>query len=427
MFNSLPEFFNNIEKNQLLVALLGGGIIWQLLSNIRIILSYIWDFVLSCISFTITCVSALEFERQVLYYKAEVLFSKSKVLWERNISLQPATSDYDENRLANVAIGRSYRWFLGHLVILDRSISTKNLKVCVELHARVFFANKKRFLRKLTDLIEKTPLTTEDNNVLVRVSAIVKTAKPKRDINSIYTNNNEAKNLLSDVKAFLDKRDIYEKTGMPYKFVGLLTGTPGTGKTSTIHAIASEIGLGVRFISMDKEDFYDIARALTDSRKNGRPGEIIVIEDIDCMSYGVASNRDVSGTHEIFKDYKQSRNEDEENDGFSSGKRDYISLGSILNILDGIITPVGTIVFLTTNHPEMLDRALLRDGRIDAKYNFTNFTPETVKRLTKDQLNIVLQNPKGNVVPASIQHDILMVSLDRMSKDDFVKKYSLEM
>jgi len=48
-------------------------------------------------------------------------------------------------------------------------------------------------------------------------------------------------------------------------------------------------------------------------------------------------------------------------------KKDALNLSGILNVLDGIVDTPGRILVVTTNHPEMLDPALIRPGRIDKK------------------------------------------------------------
>jgi len=44
-----------------------------------------------------------------------------------------------------------------------------------------------------------------------------------------------------------------------------------------------------------------------------------------------------------------------------------ITLSGFLNALDGVVASEDRIVFMTTNHPERLDSALLRPGRVDVK------------------------------------------------------------
>lgn len=41
-----------------------------------------------------------------------------------------------------------------------------------------------------------------------------------------------------------------------------------------------------------------------------------------------------------------------------------------MNFLDGIEESTNRLVFMTTNHVEKLDPALIRDGRIDRKIEF---------------------------------------------------------
>jgi len=48
-------------------------------------------------------------------------------------------------------------------------------------------------------------------------------------------------------------------------------------------------------------------------------------------------------------------------------KRDDLNLTGLLNVLDGVVDTPGRMLIMTTNHPEMLDPALIRPGRIDKK------------------------------------------------------------
>jgi len=44
-----------------------------------------------------------------------------------------------------------------------------------------------------------------------------------------------------------------------------------------------------------------------------------------------------------------------------------ITLSGFLNALDGVVASEERIIFMTTNHPERLDPALIRPGRVDVK------------------------------------------------------------
>ncbi|PUU77938.1 BCS1 N terminal-domain-containing protein [Tuber borchii] len=47
-----------------------------------------------------------------------------------------------------------------------------------------------------------------------------------------------------------------------------------------------------------------------------------------------------------------------------------VSLSGLLNVIDGVASPEGRVLILTTNHPEKLDAALIRPGRVDMKIEF---------------------------------------------------------
>ena len=53
----------------------------------------------------------------------------------------------------------------------------------------------------------------------------------------------------------------------------------------------------------------------------------------------------------------------------------------LLNILDGLQECNGRIIIMTTNKPEMLDKALVRPGRIDYKINFTKATIKDITNI----------------------------------------------
>eukprot|EP00544_Gedaniella_sp_CCMP2646_P008106 CAMPEP_0202490972 /NCGR_PEP_ID=MMETSP1361-20130828/8196_1 /ASSEMBLY_ACC=CAM_ASM_000849 /TAXON_ID=210615 /ORGANISM="Staurosira complex sp., Strain CCMP2646" /LENGTH=736 /DNA_ID=CAMNT_0049120959 /DNA_START=316 /DNA_END=2526 /DNA_ORIENTATION=- len=48
-------------------------------------------------------------------------------------------------------------------------------------------------------------------------------------------------------------------------------------------------------------------------------------------------------------------------------EKDQLNLAGLLNVMDGVVDTPGRILIMTTNHPEMLDPALIRPGRIDKK------------------------------------------------------------
>jgi chaperone BCS1 len=176
---------------------------------------------------------------------------------------------------------------------------------------------------------------------------------PKRLLNSIYIEEELKIKLLGDIRNFLEREDEYDRFGIPYKKSCLLTGIPGSGKTSIIKAICNEIGYSLSMLSLQKEfDNNSLLHAFGNLEKNS----ILLLEDIDC----------------IFEHRK------------ASSDTPFLSFSNLLNILDGVLYKHGIIIFITTNHPEKLDHALLRMGRIDMIIQL-NYPRETeIKKLFMD-------------------------------------------
>lgn len=58
-----------------------------------------------------------------------------------------------------------------------------------------------------------------------------------------------------------------------------------------------------------------------------------------------------------------------------------VTFSGLLNALDGVGEPCGTLFFLTTNHIDRLDKALIRPGRVDVQVKVDFATDEQVGRM----------------------------------------------
>lgn len=167
---------------------------------------------------------------------------------------------------------------------------------------------------------------------------------PKRPIDTLYLKKGEKDELLSKVSNFFDKdtRELYLSYGMPYKHIIMLYGVPGSGKTSTISAVASHFDCDIYTIPITKQlTDYGLIDAFSDMNDSDDPRKrIIVLEDIDCL-------------------FDSSRKEGDEHN--------MVTLQSLLNCLDGHTCVEGTLLFMTANHPEKMDYAMVRSCRIDYK------------------------------------------------------------
>ncbi|MGA8056582.1 MAG: AAA family ATPase [Burkholderiales bacterium] len=156
-----------------------------------------------------------------------------------------------------------------------------------------------------------------------------------RKLASIVLKAGQTESILADLSRFFASRDRYETLGIPWRRGYLLYGSPGTGKTSLVTAIASELSLNVCSVSL-------ASSGLNDDRVNALlssvpPRSIILIEDIDSF----------------FRQREQ------------ANAQTKLSFSGFINALDGVASHEGSVVFMTTNFPELIDDAVIRSGRVD--------------------------------------------------------------
>src|SRR4029079_10034479 len=65
----------------------------------------------------------------------------------------------------------------------------------------------------------------------------------------------------------------------------------------------------------------------------------------------------------------------------TNGKEGGLTFSGLLNAIDGVASPEGRIIMMTTNHLQRLDPALIRPGRADVRLCFGNATAQQAGRL----------------------------------------------
>jgi chaperone BCS1 len=89
-----------------------------------------------------------------------------------------------------------------------------------------------------------------------------------------------------------------------------------------------------------------------------------------------------------------------------SSKTDRLDLAGVLNVLDGVVDCPGRLLIMTTNHPEKLDPALIRPGRIDRKLKLGYMDAENVIKMVEHCFSPFMDDEKlgrdglGNVLKA---------------------------
>jgi hypothetical protein len=183
------------------------------------------------------------------------------------------------------------------------------------------------------------------------------------------------------VQFFLERKDWYEKKGIPYTLGFMFHGDPGCGKTSTVKAIAntahrhlinvqlSEIKTKAQLRHLFFNDEIHVHNGSTTERYTIPVHErLYVIEDIDAMGDSILKREWKKPTSSITEAPKKSSGDpwlDQEED-----LKEPIDLSFLLNLLDGTLESSGRILAISSNFPERIDRALIRPGRIDMIIHF---------------------------------------------------------
>lgn len=173
-----------------------------------------------------------------------------------------------------------------------------------------------------------------------------------KSFETLYIKESQEILLKSTLDRFGCNKELLLTLGLPNKLCIMLEGLPGCGKTSTIYTIASYLKCNIYYLS-----FKNITT-------NGELGSIIsavdgivIIEDIDAIGTLFHSRKGSEGS-------EGQETKISETDSFDMSN-DKLTLSYILNLLNGPLTPDNLKVILTTNHIEILSKALCREFRMD--------------------------------------------------------------
>jgi SpoVK/Ycf46/Vps4 family AAA+-type ATPase len=220
--------------------------------------------------------------------------------------------------------------------------------------------------------------------------------------------------VINRLRFFLNNRSWYAEKGIPYTFGLLLHGSPGCGKTSLVKSIANETGrhpFNIKFhdfltqTQMNNLFFNDRINIndSTDTYIIPQDKRLYSIEEIDCMSDLVLDRKIKNNEKEIMSVDETEMEKSIDDDPFETLEKSVIidnkknkvkkltdklnnmrsnseklTLGFLLNLLDGVLEVPGRILIMTTNYPEKLDKALIRPGRIDLILDFKKTTRATI-------------------------------------------------
>ncbi|GJJ68570.1 mitochondrial chaperone BCS1 [Entomortierella parvispora] len=176
-------------------------------------------------------------------------------------------------------------------------------------------------------------------------------SRPKRPLDTIVMDPKLKNYIVNDAKEFLASESWYAERGLPFRRGLLLYGSPGTGKTSFIHALAGELGLNIYVVNLSSKTITDDTLSELVSETPTRC--LLLIEDVDAAFVQRESKDAAVG----------------------------ITFSGLLNSVDGVSAQEGRILCMTTNHLDRLDEALIRPGRVDVRARFGKATKSQAQEL----------------------------------------------
>jgi len=251
------------------------------------------------------------------------------------------------------------------------------------------------------------PSSSSNSTTMTSTSTVVSTRYVKNLINTFcrplesifFKEKDQLYNMLTNFK---QKKGIYEKLPHRHKIGIMIYGLPGAGKTSLSVAIATELKRSIIRVSLKDVDLDD--KKLSYILNNYKKGYVIILDELDTHKAFRPrtiedEDEDTNNLDDLFP-LKEEGSVCEEGPSVRYNKIEHkfdkigkvfnkfrppfknyykpppkLTLGSFLEAMDGISSTEERVVIAMTNHPKILDPAIIRPGRFDIVINMDSLDP----------------------------------------------------
>jgi ATP-dependent 26S proteasome regulatory subunit len=277
------------------------------------------------------------------------------------------------------------------LVVYTYTLSLDALQVWVDEKVAAY----KEHLRHTTNdkqlfITARAAKTNENGGKKKKSSICIESVNWESAITFANSYFQEMDTVLKKIDFFLNNKAWYQAKGIPYNLGILLYGEPGCGKTRFIKQLMNHTKRhGIDIKLNDGMDFHDLQHLIYNEELDEthiipQDQRVLIFEDIDALGEVVkersggpqtsvdkqttcdTSNNDIKIISSLLKLTNENKNN---------------NLSYLLNMLDGIHECSGRILIMTTNKVDVLDKALIRPGRIDIKLHFKKCSAYDVAKM----------------------------------------------
>lgn len=316
--------------------------------------------------------------------------------WSRSLSLDYSWSRAEGRSLVGMGYGRHFFIYKNRLFwVRKKRLESSGTYTEKQEFAITGLTRNQSILRALVETFRWKP---DHSKISVfqfeGKNWVVATSVPVRDLSTVILNSATKTKMLADLEYFVKNEEWFRKRGLPYKATYIFHGPPGTGKTSLVKAISSHFHRDVYPINLAEMSDRTLGKAVAEVPR----GSAILFEDFDTNA--ITQSRAPKSKTELPSaeapkmwnraDVERAINDSAPAPIASDGvlqsvgdmmKDDFrgLTLSGLLNVLDGIVQLDDVMVFMTTNHLENIDAALLRKGRVDQIYEIPLLTDAEVR------------------------------------------------
>lgn len=219
---------------------------------------------------------------------------------------------------------------------------------------------------------------------------------PEQDFGDIVGNDDALAQLRDAIQAPVKHKDLYEAYGMKMPKGALLSGPPGCGKTMFARAAASEM----RRLYGDKVEFISISGSELQSPYVGMTEGYIKAIFVFAREYKAFHGHPLL----VFMDEAEVLLPDRTGRVRRVASWEESQVATFLAEMDGM-QESGAFMLLATNRPEVIDQAVLRDGRCDFKITVARPTNEAIEIIVRKNFDGVLigDDPIEQLVFAAVE------------------------